>query len=818
MGDSILKLWTAAPKEELQAVSEQALLSLPDAASIQAVRFDDTPLYPGPGEVVLAFGVKPLSCLQRAGLVPKNRTVTSMRGLPVKGPPHRDDAGGLCCGYWFFTFDPQTRHSDAAKPAEIAWDIALAARFHRTGSLEPSLGNYAWVDDFSRAIGQIEATYARNYASEIAAGKSPEKAAVAAAVPVGCDTETLGLVPYIQEAWIISISFSVAPGMADMLHFPKQGDKPTRKQRAQIEWLLNTPKVKIVGANFKYDAIWIEQKWGIRCTNFPFDTVIVGSLLDENRSNSLSTHAKIMTPLGGYDDSFNREFDKSRMDLVPADRLGRYQGGDTDAVLRTYHVLRKQLMDDKALTRFYAKLLHPAARAFERVEQRGVLVDYEKFRALEGDLVAASQQLQTEMLELMPGRVRAKHSAEIADKLAEGKTPFTAKIVSDMFFSDLGYGFKPKMQTAKSRKPSTSFDHLMMFADYPDAATFVQKLEAYNSASKTLSTYVRGFLQHLRPDGRFHPTYALFRGTLYIEDDDAGARTGRTSARDPAMQTLPLYTIWADRLRECFPAPEDWFFFQVDFEQGELRIAACLAHEPTMLQAYKDNKDLHAITAAYIVKTPLDKFLELKKADPKKFSALRQIGKSANFGLLYGMGAAGFVAYCWNSSQTKITEEDAEAYRADFMRLYAGLPDWHERARQTARRHGFIRSPLGRVRHLPLIKSYDQEVRAYAERQAINAPVQATLSDLALWAIARVEELLVPHYPIQIVGMTHDSLYGYVPAARAQELTYKIIEVMNELPYRQVFQWEPELTFPADGEIGPNLAKLTKLKELKPAA
>jgi DNA polymerase I-like protein with 3'-5' exonuclease and polymerase domains len=142
--------------------------------------------------------------------------------------------------------------------------------------------------------------------------------------------------------------------------------------------------VKITGANWKFDAVWILHHWGILCTNQKFDTGMVGGLLDENRSNSLNLHAKVYTQMGGYDDDFNHKYDKSRMDLVIEDDpegFLTYAGGDTDACLRVTHHLKKELIEDKRLANFYMNLLQPASQVFAKLEHRGVYVDVRRWKS-----------------------------------------------------------------------------------------------------------------------------------------------------------------------------------------------------------------------------------------------------------------------------------------------------------------------------------------------------------------------------------------------------------------------------------------------------
>jgi len=339
----------------------------------------------------------------------------------------------------------------------------------------------------------------------------------------------------------------------------------------------------------------------------------------------------------------------------------------------------------------------------------------------------------------------------------------------------------------------------------------VEILKEYTSATKTLGTYVTGFLSHLREDGKWHPNYFLFSGMDEVETE-GGAVTGRLSVKDPAIQTIPKHTKWAKRLRRVVIAPPGHLILSNDYSQGELKIAACLAQEQTMIEAYRNGIDLHAVTAARLAGYDFDKFMKLAETDPHKFEEVRYLGKAGNFGLIYGMGANGFMIYAISNYGVVMTLEEAEGNRDAFFDLYPGLIEWHREYKGRARKQGFIRSPLGRVRHLPMLHSHEQAVVAKELRRAINSPVQATLSDMALWStglmVSRGQFDVAP-----VFGMVHDQLLSYVPEDSWEAIAKQRKELMENLPFEQV-GWEPDLRFTVDTEVGPNLGELKKFKPL----
>jgi len=729
-----------------------------------------------------------LDTLAAAGITPKKRTVDSVRGKAFKA-----SSGGE----YLVTYSPAMTAIDSAKTDEIAWDIRLAERLVRTGQLKPETGTYRWVQDFSELVSAIECTYAKT-------GKP---------VTVGGDTETLGLQPY-DGAPLVAVGFTDRARFADCLHLHDiQTEAQAIKVIETLQFLLTSPKVKMVGANFKFDMMWFGVRLQVECTNFAFDTLLAGSLLDENRSNSLNNHAKIYTTMGGYDDAFNDKYDKSRMDLVPKADMLEYLGGDVDAVFRSATKIREELLAVPALANFYINLLHPAALTFGRMERRGILGSPERFEALRVELEGqdgkggALGALDEKAISLLPARIRMKY----ADDLSMNR----GALLKDYFFSPLGLNLKPLVVTPKTGEPSTSKTHLSMFYDRPEAKMMVETMAARGSASKVLTTYVKGFLKHLRSDGYFHPSYMLFAGKLFDNDnDDSGTNTGRTSAKDPAIQTVPKRGEWAKKLRQCFPAPPGMAYWSTDCMQGELKIAACLSNEENMLAAYLAGLDLHAVTGASMMDMEYEEFMLLSDDVNNKeqmgiFELGRYRAKAANFGLLYEMQAAGFVRYAWATFKMILTLDQAQDIIDKFFTKYPGLLDWHAAYKSMAKRDGYICNPFGRVRHLPLIHSSEWHVAGKAQRQAINAPVQSSLSEITCWALTNIDKYVGQ---AQAVAMIHDAGLGYAPEDQIEEVGRRIVEVASTLPIKETFGWDHQLQFTFDLEIGPDMGSMTKVK------
>jgi DNA polymerase I-like protein with 3'-5' exonuclease and polymerase domains len=236
----------------------------------------------------------------------------------------------------------------------------------------------------------------------------------------------------------------------------------------------------------------------------------------------------------------------------------------------------------------------------------------------------------------------------------------------------------------------------------------------------------------------------------------------------------------------------------VDFSQGELRITACIADEPTMIQTYRDGIDLHLKTGAQLARIELDEAIQMMVDDDPGVKKIRQGGKAGNFGLIYEMGADGFVDYARTTFGLHLTLKEAQNFMRAFFDLYDQLPVWHDNTKQFAHENGYIESPLGRVRRVPLINSFSAQVRRRQERQAVNAGVQATLTDMGLLAMAELDRA----YPdLWQFGFTHDAISFYVKEDEVDEQAARIKSVMENLPFDK-FDWHPQLDFPVDIELG----------------
>jgi DNA polymerase I-like protein with 3'-5' exonuclease and polymerase domains len=237
-----------------------------------------------------------------------------------------------------------------------------------------------------------------------------------------------------------------------------------------------------------------------------------------------------------------------------------------------------------------------------------------------------------------------------------------------------------------------------------------------------------------------------------------------------------------------------------------------------MIQTYRDGIDLHLKTGAELNGMTLKHALKLMDSkDPEvkhKIRELRFGGKAGNFGLIYGMQAEGYMHYARDTYGVYMTLEEATAQRDTFLqKSYPKLLDWHTQYQTFAHQRGYIRSPLGRIRHLPLINSKDWKIRSRGERQAINSPVQSTLSDMVQLAMAEFKARYGCPEDCRLFRMTHDELSAYVRLDRVDYWVPEVKHLMENLPLTEYFGWKPQLVFEVEAEMGFNLAQTEELKE-----
>jgi len=539
---------------------------------------------------------------------------------------------------------------------------------------------------------------------------------LSAAPLVSFDTETDSL-DYMR-AQIVGVSFAVAAGEAayvplghDYAGAPHQLDR--NKVLAALKPMLEDMTKAKLGHHLKYDA-HVLANYGIALNGQRFDSMLESYVL-----NSVATRhdmdASAIRYLGvktiHFEELTGKGAKKITFNQVDVDRAAEYSAEDADITLQLHQAIWPQIEAVPALKFVYENIEQPLVPVLFRMERAGVLVD----RAL---LKAQSSELAIRMLELQTQAHKEAGGVFNVD---------SPKQLQEILFGKLGI---PVMRKTPTGQPSTAEDVLEELAEtYPLPRLILE----YRGMAKLKSTYTDNLpLQINAATGRIHTSY-----------HQAVAATGRLSSQDPNLQNIPIRTQEGRRIRQAFIAPPGHSLVAADYSQIELRIMAHLSGDATLLRAFADDRDVHQATASEVFSTPLDQV----SADQ------RRSAKAINFGLMYGMSAFGL------ARQLGIGRSDAQKYMDLYFERYPGVRRYMEETRRQARETGYVETVFGRRLYLPEIQSRNAALRQYAERSAINAPMQGTAADIIKRAMIEVDSWLQSsRVPARLIMQVHDEL------------------------------------------------------------
>jgi len=659
-----------------------------------------------------------------------------------------------------------------------------------------TLGNLV---DFDYDVDRIEASVHGEYEQvddlQFLIDMNPERLAI--------DLETMGTRWADKSKKICTMQIAVEPGKAYLVSWdhPENPASPKlkKKLKKQLKQLLQNPLTSVINQNLKFDAGWIFSRLGFRF-RIDHDTLMLAALIDENSvAKDQSSLVKRFVPaMAGYDDSFNQKYDKAHMERIPLKDITQYGCGDADSALRLLDVMLPMVKKDPRLYTHYRRVSIPGINAFASIEQRGLRVDPEAIDDFEQTLAESVASQRAALMAQVPRSIRRKH---IKAGLKFSRAAFLLDI---LFYHKDGFRLKPKVYTESTRElephlrvPSTSTkDHLPYFFE---EEPFTIDLAQYIKDDRLLGTNVRSFRNKYIIDDYIYPIYSLWT-----------AVTGRTASSDPNGQNFPKRGANAKAYRKIFVPPPGYFLLEADLSQAELRIAADMANDKTMLNIYRNNGDIHKATALIVMGLSMEQFSKLPK-DEQKLARFK--AKAVNFGFLYGMGWRNFIVYAKTQYEVEFTEREAQRIRNQFFEKYAGLPTWHTKMRELVRKNTYVRSYSGRVRHLPMIESAEDFVKGEAERQAINSPVQEFASSLGVMAVSRIEQEISPEY-LQIVGFVHDAIYAYVPEKYLQWGAETLKHYMETVPIEEWFGIKMKVPIIADVSFGLNGGESNEMEGL----
>jgi DNA polymerase-1 len=496
------------------------------------------------------------------------------------------------------------------------------------------------------------------------------------------------------------------------------------------------PEKEVVAHNFKYDYKMLARR-EVRIANRIFDTMVAHYLVQPDGGHGLNRLAE--TDLGYAPipiESLIGKKGKNQKTMADLDPIAitDYACEDVDIALQLRNRYAPLLAEHNAL-KLFEDVEMPLVRILAEMELAGVRIDAERLRTYSAELATKIDALDAEIQSL-------------AGKPFNVDSP---RQLGPILFEDLAIP-AGRLKKTKTGQYPTGEDVLAKLSEHHP---IIDKILEYRKLKKLRSTYVEPLpeLIHLET-GRVH--------THYMQ---TVAATGRLSSNNPNLQNIPIRTPEGREIRRSFvPADADHVLLAADYSQVELRIAAALSGDPGLVEAFVSGADIHAATAAKVFNVPLDEVTREQRSQ----------AKAVNFGILYGQGAFG-LANTLGISRTE-AKSIIDAYFAQFTALQQFTADAVEKVRET----GYAETVLGRRRLLPDIHSNNATVRAFAERNAVNAPIQGSAADVIKVAMVRLDEAMrTAGLQAKMIMQVHDELVFDVPLAEVETLSALIREHME---------------------------------------
>ena len=516
---------------------------------------------------------------------------------------------------------------------------------------------------------------------------------------VAFDTETTSL--NYMAAEVVGFSFGLAEGKAAYLPVahryvgaPEQLDRDA--VLARLKPWLESPDAHKVGHHLKYDA-HVLANHGIRLAGMRYDSMLESYVLDSTATrHDMDSVAKKYLGLDTihFEDVAGKGARQITFDQVAVDKAAEYAAEDADITLRLHHTLWPRIEETPGLATVYNTIEQPLVPVLTRMEETGVLVDARLLRAMSGEFAGKMAVLEAE------AHKEAGHPFNIA----------SPKQLQEVLYNELKL---PVTQYTPTKQPSTNEDAL---AELAEQHRLPKLILDYRSLSKLKSTYTDKLPEQISPrTGRIHTSY-----------HQAVAATGRLSSSDPNLQNIPIRTEEGRRIRQAFIPKPGCTLLAADYSQIELRIMAHLSEDEGLLKAFAEDRDVHQATAAEVFG------VALKDVTTDQ----RRSAKAINFGLIYGMSAFGL------ARQLGIARDEAQQYVALYFARYPDVKAYMDRTKLQAREQGYVETVFGRRLYLPDIQARQQARRQYAERSAINAPMQGTAADIIKKAMISVDAWL----------------------------------------------------------------------------
>ena len=552
---------------------------------------------------------------------------------------------------------------------------------------------------------------------------------------VSIDTETTSTDAISAE--LVGLSFSVEEKKAFYVAVPANYEEALKIVQI-FKPLYESDRIMKIGQNIKYDYE-VLTRYGVTLQGKMFDTMIAHYLIQPELHHNMDYMAETLL---GYQTIHIEELlgpkgkkQKNMRDLSPAD-IYEYAAEDADITLRLKNVLEPRLKE-LGVEELFWNIEMPLVRVLADMELNGVCLDTEALQD--------TSKIFTERMK--------QYEQEIYKEAGEEFNISSPKQVGDILFGKLQIMDKPKK--TKTGQYVTSEEVLQSLEN---KSPIVRNILNYRGMKKLLSTYIDALPKLINPrTGHIHTSF-----------NQALTATGRLSSSDPNLQNIPVRTDDGKEIRKCFIPEEGCLFFSADYSQIELRIMAHLSEDENMMEAFREGHDIHRATAAKIWHVDID---EVTDAQRKK-------AKQANFGIIYGITTYGL------AQRMDIPNGEAKELIEGYFRTFPKVQAYMEHAKEVARAKGYAETLFHRRRYLADINSRNATVRGFAERNAINAPIQGTEADIIKVAMVRIwERFKKEGIRSKMILQVHDELnFSVFPEEREQVESIVIEEMQNAYP------------------------------------
>ena len=549
------------------------------------------------------------------------------------------------------------------------------------------------------------------------------------------DTETTSLNP-ISGA-LVGISISIKKHTAWYIPLnPNDKDKSKEILEPLVPIFAN-PEIAKIGQNIKFDIRMLSQ-YGIEVNGKLFDTMIIHYLLNSDERHGmdyLSEKYLNYTPIP-IEALIGKGAGQKNMADINPESVAEYAGEDADVTFQLKHILYK-LLQEAELCELYHTVEEPLIKVLADMENTGVTLDTKELKIYEKELNGE--------LEKLSGQIREWAGTESLNINS-------SKQIGEILFEKLKIESKPKR--TKTKQYRTDEEYLISLKDKHPIINLILE---YRGIKKLLSTYVEALPALIDPHtGRIHTTY-----------NQCVASTGRLSSSNPNLQNIPIRDERGKHIRAAFVASDDnHLLLSADYSQIELRLIAHLSGDPALIEAFIHGEDIHTATAAKI----------FKKALHEVTSEERRAAKTANFGIIYGISAFGL------AGRLDISRSEARSLIDGYFDSYPQVKEYMEQIITSAREKGYVETILHRRKRLPDIHSSNQTVRSYAERNAINAPIQGSAADLIKIAMSQVfNKLKNTGCKAKMILQVHDELVIELPKEELEKVKRLVIETMENV-------------------------------------